>query len=69
MTVKEFFDVAEIPTSFCLYIGNGQEVNIGQEDTALVEAFGDIEIDKIVLPVQPCGVNAKTIPVRKGAAV
>lgn len=65
MTVREFFEVAEIPTSFCLYIGNGQEVSIGQEDTALVEAFWDIVIEKIMLPGQPCGVNAKTIPVRE----
>ena len=65
MTVREFFEVAEIPTSFCLYIGNGQEVSIGQEDTALVEAFGDIVIEKNMLPGQPCGVNAKTIPVRE----
>jgi len=65
MTVREFFEVAEIPTSFCLYIGNGQEVNIWQEDTALAGAFGDIVIEKIMLPGQPCGVNAKTIPVRE----
>ena len=65
MTVREFFEVAEIPTSFCLYIGNGQEVSIGQEDTALVEAFGDIVIEKVMLPGQPCGVNANTKPVRE----
>ena len=56
MTVKQLFEVSEIPTSFCLDIGNGQEIMIGQEDSALAEAFGDIVIAKIMLPSQPCRV-------------
>lgn len=65
MTVKQLFEAADIPTSFCLDIGNGQEIMIGQEDTALVEAFGNIVIDKIMLPAQPCRVCAKTEIVRE----
>lgn len=65
MTVRQLFEVAEIPTSFCLDIGNGQEIMIGQEDTALVDAFGDIVIAKIMLPSQPSRVCAKTEIVRE----
>ena len=65
MTVKQLFEVSEIPTSLCLDIGNGQEIMIGQEDSALAEAFGDIVIAKIMLPSQPCRVCAKTEVVRE----
>lgn len=60
MTVKEFFDVSDFDGSFCLDMMNGQEVLISKEDKALIGAFGNIVIDKIMLPTQPCRVCAKT---------
>lgn len=66
MTVKEFYDVSDLDnTSFSLDFGNGEEVLISKEDKSLVSAFGDIVIDRIILPVQPCRVVAKTEIVRE----
>jgi len=65
MTVKEFYDVVDFgDTSFSLDFGNGEEVLISKEDKALIRAFGNIVIDRIVLPTQPCRVCAKTEIVR-----
>jgi len=69
MTVKEFYETADFgDTSFSLDFGNGEEVLISKEDKALVKAFGDIVIDRIILPVQPCRVCAKTEVVREAQA-
>lgn len=65
MTVKEFYSVSEIPCSFSLDLGNGEEVLISKEDKALIAAFGDIVIDRVLLPAQPCRVCAKTTVVRE----
>lgn len=68
MTVKEFYDVADFDGSFSLDFGNGEEVLIGKEDMMLIKAFGDIVIDRVLLPSQPCRVCAKTTPVREVSA-
>lgn len=65
MTVKEFYAVSEIPCSFSLDLGNGEEVLISKEDKALIAAFGNIVIDRVLLPAQPCRVCAKTEVVRE----
>ena len=65
MTVKEFYSVAEMDTSFCLDLGNGEEVLISKEDKALIAAFGDIVVDRVILTSQPCRVCAKTQVVRE----
>ena len=67
MTVKEFYSVSDFPTSFSLDLGNGEEVLISKEDKALIAAFGDIVIDRVLLPAQPCRVCAKTTVVREAA--
>lgn len=66
MTVKQFYEVSEFDTSFCLDFGS-EEVLISKEDKALIKAFGDIVIDRILLPSQPARVFAKTEVVREGA--
>ncbi len=67
MTVKEFYETAELgDTSFSLDFGNDGEVLISKEDKALIKAFGDVVIDRIMLPMQPCRVFAKTEVVREG---
>lgn len=68
MTVKEFYSVFDFPATFCLDLGNGEEVLINKEDKALIEAFGDIVIDRVLLPAQPCRVCAKTEVVREVAS-
>lgn len=68
MTVKEFYSVADFPCSFSLDLGNGEEVLISKEDKALIEAFGNIVIDRVLLPSQPCRVCAKTQVVREVTA-
>ncbi|MDE6903328.1 MAG: hypothetical protein K2P22_11390 [Lachnospiraceae bacterium] len=65
MTVKEFYTVSDFPCSFSLDLGNGEEVLISKEDHALIAAFGDIVIDRILLPAQPCRVCARTQVVRE----
>lgn len=68
MTVKEFYSVSDFPTTFSLDLGNGEEVLISKEDKALIAAFGDIVIDRVMLPAQPCRVCAKTQVVREVSA-
>lgn len=68
MTVKEFYAVSEFDGSFSLDFGNGEEVLVSKEDKTLIKAFGDIVIDRVILPSQPCRVCAKTIPVREATA-
>ena len=65
MTVKEFYSVADFSGSFSLDLGNGEEILISKEDKALIEAFGSIVIDRVLLPSQPCRVCAKTTVVRE----
>ena len=65
MTVKEFYNVSDFTGSFSLDLGNGEEVLISKEDHALIAAFGDIVIDRVILPSQPCRVCAKTEVVRE----
>lgn len=65
MTVKQFYEVSDFDNSFALDLGNGEEVLISKEDKALIKAFGDIVIDRIILPTQPCRVCAKTEVVRE----
>lgn len=65
MTVKEFYSVADFSGSFSLDLGNGEEILISKEDKALIEAFGNIVIDRVLLPSQPCRVCAKTTVVRE----
>lgn len=65
MTVKDFYLTADLEGSFCLDLGNGEEVLISKEDKALIAAFGDIVIDRVVLPSQPCHVFARTQVVRE----
>lgn len=65
MTVRDFYTVSDFSGSFSLDLGNGEEVLIGEEDKALVEAFGNIVIDRVILPSQPCRVCAKTEVVRE----
>lgn len=67
MTVKEVYSVSDFPGSFSLDLGNGEEIMISKEDTALIAAFGDIVIDRVLLPSQPCRVCAKTTVVRETA--
>ena len=50
MTVKDFYSAAELAGSFCLDLGNGEEILISKEDKALISAFGDIVIDRVILP-------------------
>lgn len=69
MTVKEFYAVADFSCSFSLDLGNGEEILISKEDKALIEAFGNIVIDRVLLPAQPCRVCAKTTVVREEARV
>lgn len=67
MTVKDFYDIADLgDTSFSLDFGS-EEVLIRKEDKMLIEAFGDIVIDRVLMPTQPCRVFVKNVPVRKGA--
>ena len=68
MTVKEFYTVSDFDGSFSLDLGNGEEVLISKEDHALVAAFGNIVIDRVILPTQPCRVCAKTEVVREVSA-
>lgn len=65
MTVREFYTVADFSGSFNLDLGNGEEILISKEDKALIEAFGDIVIDRVILPAQPCRVCARTQVVRR----
>jgi len=65
MTVKEFYNVSDFTGSFSLDLGNGEEVLISKEDKALIAAFGNIVIDRVLLPAQPCRVCAKTEVVRE----
>ncbi len=65
MTVKEFYSVSDFPGSFSLDLGNGEEIMISKEDKALIAVFGDIVIDRVLLPSQPCRVCAKTTVVRE----
>lgn len=66
MTLRDFFDVCEFKTSFALDLGNGDEILISKEDTVLINAFGDIVIDRVFLPSRDCKVCAKTALVREG---
>lgn len=66
MTLKDFFDVCEIKSWFTLDLGNGDEILISEEDTALINAFGNIVIDRVFLPSWDCKVYAKTALVREG---
>lgn len=66
MTLRDFFDVSEFNTSLTLDLGNGNEIDICKEDTVLINALGDIVIDRVFLPTQPCKVCAKTTLVREG---
>lgn len=66
MTLRDFFDVSEFKTSLTLDLGNGDEIDISKEDTVLINALGDIVIDRVLLPSQPCKVCAKTVLVREG---
>ncbi len=68
MTVKEFYSVSDFPGSFSLDLGNGEEIMISKEDKALIAAFGDIVIDRVLLPSQPCRVCARTQVVREVSA-
>lgn len=68
MTVKEFYTVSDFSGSFSLDLGNGEEILISKEDKALIAAFGDIVIDRVLLPSQPCQVCAKTQLVREVGA-
>lgn len=68
MTVKQFYEVSDFDNSFSLDLGNGEEVLISKEDKTLIKAFGDIVIDRVLLPSQPCRVCAKTTPVREVSA-
>ena len=45
MTIKELAAVMSNDTTYTLLIGPDQEVIIGEEDKALMDAFGDVEID------------------------
>lgn len=65
MTVRDFYTVSDFSGSFSLDLGNGEEVLISKEDHALIEAFGNIVIDRVILPAQPCRVCAKTEVVRE----
>lgn len=65
MTVKEFYTAADFPGSFSLDLGNGEEILISKEDHALIDAFGNIVVDRVILPAQPCRVCAKTQVVRE----
>ena len=65
MTVKEFYNVSDFTGSFSLDLGNGEEVLISKEDKALIAAFGNIVIDRVILPSQTCRVCAKTEVVRE----
>lgn len=67
MTVKQFYEVSDFDNSFCLDFGS-EEVLISKEDKALIKAFGDIVIDRLLLPSQPVRVFAKTEVVREGTA-
>lgn len=66
MTLRDFFDVVEFKTSLTLDLGNDDEIDICKEDTVLINALGDIVIDRVFLPSQPCKVCAKTVLVREG---
>ena len=68
MTVKEFYSVSDFDGSFSLDLGNGEEILISKEDKALIKAFGNIVIDRVILPAQPCRVCAKTEVVREVSA-
>ncbi|MCX4371957.1 MAG: hypothetical protein OSJ58_09010 [Dysosmobacter sp.] len=68
MTVKQFYEVSEFDGSFCLDLGSGEEILISKEDKSLVEAFGNIVIDRVLLPLQPCRLCAKTTVVREVSA-
>ena len=57
--------MSDFPATFSLDLGNGEEVLISKEDKALIDAFGDIVIDRVLLPSQPCRVCAKTTVVRE----
>lgn len=66
MTLRDFFNVSEFKTSFTLDLGNGDEISMSKEDDVLINAIGDIVIDRIFLPPEPCKVCAKTVIVREG---
>lgn len=66
MTVKEFYEVSDFDNSFSLDLGN-EEILISKEDKTLIAAFGDIVIDRLILPAQPVRVCAKTTIVREEA--
>lgn len=67
MTVKQFYEVSDFDNSFHLDLGNGEEILISREDKALIQAFGSIVIDRLILPSQPVRVCAKTEVVREAA--
>ena len=68
MTVKEFYSVSDFDGPFSLGLGNGEEILISKEDKALIQAFGSIVIDRLILPSQPVRVCAKTQVVREVSA-
>lgn len=72
-TVKDFFSVYRCRKfDIILELGDGQSVLVGEEDTKLVEAFGDIVVGEINVEdggmVHVCPKTITTV-VRKGDTV
>lgn len=60
MTIKEIFALMAEDTMFTILIGPDQEIVIGKEDKAIMEALGDVLVDHAMvnglnrLCIYPC---------------